>query len=87
VTIEPGAPGWYCFLDIYSGDGHYTSATDNTSTECLDVTTSQVTANAASPGPTPAIGAGSTSTTGGPAVLIGDTPSPASSAMEARRPL
>jgi hypothetical protein len=39
VTIDPGAPGWYCFLDSYSGDGHYTSATDNsTSTECLDVT-------------------------------------------------
>ena len=39
VTIDPGSPGWYCFLDTYSGDSHYTSATDNSvSTECLDVT-------------------------------------------------
>jgi hypothetical protein len=39
VTIFPGAPGWYCFLDTYSGDANYASATDNSpSTECLDVT-------------------------------------------------
>jgi hypothetical protein len=39
VTIEPGAPGWYCFLDQYSGDGNYNAVSDNdTSTECLDVT-------------------------------------------------
>jgi hypothetical protein len=39
VTIDPGSPGWYCFLDTYSGDSNYTSATDNSvSTECLDVT-------------------------------------------------
>src|SRR5580658_6842700 len=40
VTINPGAPGWYCFLDTYSGDSHYAPAADNsTATECLDVTT------------------------------------------------
>ena len=39
VTIIPGAPGWYCFLDTYSGDAHYASVSDNdTATECLDVT-------------------------------------------------
>jgi hypothetical protein len=39
VAITAGAPGWYCFLDRYNGDAHYTSATDNdTTTECLDVT-------------------------------------------------
>jgi hypothetical protein len=39
VTIIPGAPGWYCFLDTYSGDAHYASVSDNdTATECLHVT-------------------------------------------------
>jgi hypothetical protein len=37
--IDPGATGWYCFFDQYSGDAHYTSVTDDdTSTECFDVT-------------------------------------------------
>jgi hypothetical protein len=46
VTINPGAPGWYCFLDQYSGDGNYTAVSDNdTSTECLDVTGSSATAD------------------------------------------
>ncbi len=41
VTIGPGAPGWYCFLDRYSGDAHYSSVSDNdTASECLDVTSS-----------------------------------------------
>jgi len=40
VTIYPG-PRLVLFLDTYSGDTHYTSATDNdTATECLDVTSS-----------------------------------------------
>ncbi|MGH9019225.1 MAG: hypothetical protein ACRDY1_15855, partial [Acidimicrobiales bacterium] len=39
VSIDPGSTGWYCFEDQYSGDGTYTSATDNdAATECLDVT-------------------------------------------------
>jgi hypothetical protein len=39
VTIQPGSPGWYCFLDEYSGDSHYKAVSDNDpSTECLDVT-------------------------------------------------
>jgi len=39
VTIIPGAPGWYCFLDTYNGDGHYAPVSDNnTATECLHVT-------------------------------------------------
>jgi hypothetical protein len=47
VTINPGAPGWYCFLDQYSGDGNYNAVSDNdTSTECLDVTGSSSTADA-----------------------------------------
>jgi hypothetical protein len=46
VTINPGAPGWYCFLDQYSGDGNYNAVTDNdTATECLDVTGSSATAD------------------------------------------
>ena len=87
VTIYPGAPGWYCFLDTYSGDTHYTSATDNdTATECLDVTSSSasygsviggnahasiVVAPATTPGPA------STPISGGPAAL--------SSVVKARR--
>ena len=48
VTIEPGAPGWYCFLDEYSGDSNYNPVTDNdTATECLDVTGSSATGNGA----------------------------------------
>jgi hypothetical protein len=40
-TLDPGTPGWYCFLDQYNGDAHYTSVSDNdTATECLDVTSS-----------------------------------------------
>jgi hypothetical protein len=43
-TIDPGAPGWYCFLDRYNGDGHYSAVSDNdTTTECLDVTSSSST--------------------------------------------
>ncbi len=39
ATIDPGSPGWYCFLDQYNGDGNYTTVSDNnTATECLDVT-------------------------------------------------
>jgi hypothetical protein len=39
ATITPGTTGWYCFLDQYSGDAHYTPVSDNdTSTECVDVT-------------------------------------------------
>jgi hypothetical protein len=39
VTIQAGSPGWYCFLDEYSGDSYYKAVSDNdTSTECLDVT-------------------------------------------------
>ncbi|HXQ44890.1 MAG TPA: hypothetical protein VN816_09655 [Acidimicrobiales bacterium] len=39
VTLVPGAPGWYCFLDQYNGDANYKTASDNdTATECLDVT-------------------------------------------------
>jgi hypothetical protein len=39
VSIDPGAPGWYCFLDEYNGDSNYAAVTDNnTATECLDVT-------------------------------------------------
>ncbi|HXQ62340.1 MAG TPA: hypothetical protein VN796_08395 [Acidimicrobiales bacterium] len=39
VILEPGSPGWYCFLDQYSGDSHYKAVSDNnTATECLDVT-------------------------------------------------
>ena len=45
VTINPGAPGWYCFLDQYGGDGNYNAVSDNsTATECLDVTGSSTTA-------------------------------------------
>ncbi len=47
ATIDPGAPGWYCFLDQYNGDGYYTTVTDNdTATECLDVTNGAGTAHA-----------------------------------------
>jgi hypothetical protein len=47
ATIDPGAPGWYCFLDQYNGDSHYTTVTDNdTATECLDVTNGAGTAHA-----------------------------------------
>jgi hypothetical protein len=46
VQINPGAPGWYCFLDQYNGDSHYSVVTDNdTSTECLHVTSSGAGAN------------------------------------------
>ncbi len=39
VTIDPGSPGWYCLLDQYNGDAHYTVVTDNdTATECFDAT-------------------------------------------------
>jgi hypothetical protein len=39
AAIDPGATGWYCFFDQYSGDAHYTSVTDDdTATECVDVT-------------------------------------------------
>jgi hypothetical protein len=39
VTINPGGPGWYCFLDEYSGDSNYVAVSDNDpATECLDVT-------------------------------------------------
>ncbi|MGH9017692.1 MAG: hypothetical protein ACRDY1_08095, partial [Acidimicrobiales bacterium] len=38
VSVEPGAPGWYCFDDTYSGDSHYRVATDNATNECFDVT-------------------------------------------------
>jgi hypothetical protein len=39
VTINPGGPGWYCFLDEYSGDSNYKAVSDNDpSNECLDVT-------------------------------------------------
>jgi hypothetical protein len=41
AAIDPGAPGWYCFFDQYSGDGNYSAVSDNdTTTECLDVTSS-----------------------------------------------
>ena len=39
ATIDPGSPGWYCFLDQYTGDAHYKPVSDNNAgTECLDVT-------------------------------------------------
>jgi hypothetical protein len=45
AVIGPGAPGWYCFLDVYNGDANYTSVSDNnTATECLDVTSSSAAA-------------------------------------------
>jgi hypothetical protein len=48
ATLSPGAPGWYCFLDQYSGDGNYTTVSDNdTATECLEVTGSSTSTNAA----------------------------------------
>jgi hypothetical protein len=86
VTINPGAPGWYCFLDTYSGDSRYNSATDNsTSTECLDVTASSVYATGASSGGTLATGAAMASTTAAPSTLITGSSSAVSSAVEARR--
>jgi hypothetical protein len=48
VTIDPGAPGWYCFLDQYNGDGNYAAVSDNdTSTECLHVTGSSSSSSSA----------------------------------------
>jgi len=45
ATITPGAAGWYCFLDQYSGDGNYSAVSDNdTATECLDATAPSSTA-------------------------------------------
>jgi hypothetical protein len=39
VTVDPGATGWFCLLDRYSGDAKYKAASDNnTGTECFDVT-------------------------------------------------
>jgi hypothetical protein len=44
VIVDPGAPGWYCVLDQYSGDTHYKPVSDNNAaTECLDVTGSGTT--------------------------------------------
>jgi hypothetical protein len=38
-TIDPGAPGWYCFLAVYNGSSYYSTVSDNsTASECLDVT-------------------------------------------------
>jgi hypothetical protein len=86
VTIEPGGPGWYCFLDISSGDSHYTSATDNsTATGCLDVTASTVDANGASSHGTLATRAGTASTRAAPSALITGASSAVSNAVEARR--
>jgi hypothetical protein len=48
VTIDPGAPGWYCFLDQYNGDSNYAVVSDNdTTTECLDVTGSSSSSSSA----------------------------------------
>ena len=39
VTVDPSTTGWYCLRDKYSGDSHYKTVTDNsTTTECFDVT-------------------------------------------------
>jgi len=41
VQIE-SSTGWFCFLDQYSGDGTYTSASDDdSSTECVDIIVGQ----------------------------------------------
>jgi hypothetical protein len=84
VTINPGGPGWYCFLDTYSGDSHYNAATDNsTTTECLDVTSSSVYTNGASTGGTLATPTASNGAT--PSALVTGSSSAVSSAVEARR--
>jgi hypothetical protein len=39
ATLDPGSPGWYCFLDQYTGDSNYRAVSDNkTGSECVDVT-------------------------------------------------
>jgi len=70
ATIDPGSPGWYCFLDQYTGDANYRAVSDNnTATECLDVTNGAATApgasstlRASSQGATTTDGAGSAPT-------------------------
>jgi hypothetical protein len=43
AQITPTSSGWYCFLDKYSGDAHYTRVRDSdTATGCIEATGSVV---------------------------------------------
>jgi hypothetical protein len=68
ATLDPGSPGWYCFLDQYTGDSNYRAVSDNrTGSECVHVTDGDST----TPGRSTTLTTGGQSARGtGPAVRL-----------------